>query len=301
MTLPKGYEALESTSSPVARSLGATYFSAAGHRALQREALVMKIHKDQTRQIAQRWKVSPYYDRAEKEDWMDAFWNPRGRFRPLFDGLHTRTVVELACGRGRHTAHILGTPELCDRLKDIYLMDVNEENITSCVERFCDVPFVHPMVNTGYDFQPLKDRSVTAIFCYDAMVHFECDAVMSYLEDAYRILVPGGRALFHHSNYDQAPGAKEFANPHWRNFMSKNLFAHIAIRAGFKILQQFLMDWDEMRNLDCISLIEKREGLEKVTWVDRPQQRMSERILRKSRKILLPLYAGAFRDGLRHR
>lgn len=134
------------------------------------------------------------------------------------------------------------------------------------------------------------------------MVHFEYDAVMSYLEDAYRILIPGGRALFHHSNYDKSPGTKETANPHWRNFMSKNLFSHIAVRAGFKILEQFLIDWDEMRNLDCISLIEKREGREKVTWVQPPPLRKSERILRKSKKVLLPLYAKAFRvNGLRQR
>jgi SAM-dependent methyltransferase len=262
----------------------------------------MNINEDQTQQVAQRWKVSPYYDRAERKDWMEAFWSPRGRFRPLFDNLHTRTVVELACGRGRHTAQMLDIPELCDGLEDIYLMDVNEENITSCIERFSDVPFVHSVVNNGYNFQPLKDQSVTAIFCYDAMVHFEYDAVMSYLEDAHRILIPGGRALFHHSNYDKSPGTKETANPHWRNFMSKNLFAHSAIRAGFKVLEQFLIDWDEMRNLDCISLIEKPEGREKVTWVQPPPLTKSERILRKSKQMLLPLYAKAFRiNGLRHR
>lgn len=120
----------------------------------------MNTHEDQTQQVAQRWKVSPYYDRAERKDWIEAFWSPRGRFRPLFDNLHTRTVVELACGRGRHTAQMLDIPELCDGLEDIYLIDVNEENITSCIKRFSDVPFVHPMVNTGYDFQPLKDQSV---------------------------------------------------------------------------------------------------------------------------------------------
>jgi SAM-dependent methyltransferase len=276
-------------------ALSATIGPLSGECGFAPEGKVMNIN-DHTRQVAQQWKASPYYDRAERKDWMEGFWSPTGHFRPLFDNLDTRSVVELACGRGRHTAHILETPELRGKLENIYLMDVNNENIISCVERFSDVQYVHPLINTGYDFQPLKNQSVTAIFCYDAMVHFEYDAVMSYLDDAYRILFPGGRALFHHSNYDKSPGAKGPANPHWRNFMSRNLFAHIAIRSGFKILQQLVIDWDEMRNLDCISLIEKRDGAEKITWVDPRQPSKSERILQKSKKIILPLF-----DGLRHR
>jgi SAM-dependent methyltransferase len=168
----------------------------------------------------------------------------------------------------------------------MYIMDVNEENVNPCRERFSDISFVHPSVNSGYDFQPLKEQSATAIFCYDAMVHFEYDAVISYLQDAYRILVPGGRALFHHSNYDRSPGTEGAANPHWRNFMSRNLFAHVAIRSGFRIVRQCLLDWDDMRKIDCLSLIEKREGQKKITWVDPPRPGIPTRVLRKMKRIL---------------
>jgi hypothetical protein len=34
---------------------------------------VMNINEDQTRQVAQPWKVSQYYERAEREDWMRVF------------------------------------------------------------------------------------------------------------------------------------------------------------------------------------------------------------------------------------
>jgi SAM-dependent methyltransferase len=198
----------------------------------------MILHEDETLQIAQDWKVHAYYNRAEEEDWLKPFWSPTRQFRPLFDRLNTRTVVELACGHSRHTARMLDDPEFRDRIEHMYIMDINGENIRFSIERFADIDFIHPMINNGFDFQPLESESVSAIFCYDAMVHFEYDPIISYLEDAFRILIPGGRALFHHSNYDKSPGAHYGSNPHSRNFMSKNLFAHLASRAGFEILEQ---------------------------------------------------------------
>jgi ubiquinone/menaquinone biosynthesis C-methylase UbiE len=154
----------------------------------------------------------------------------------------------------------LENPDYRDNIEHVYVMDVNEENINFCVERFRNSTCVHPTVNNGNDFGPIKSESVSAIFCYDAMVHFEYDAVISYLKDAFRILVPGGRGLFHHSNYDRSPGALYTENPGWRNFMSKELFAHIASRSGFRILEQSVINWDGGRKLDCISLIEKPES-----------------------------------------
>jgi ubiquinone/menaquinone biosynthesis C-methylase UbiE len=230
--------------------------------------LAMVDVEDKTLEVARDWKESTYYDKAEKEDWLKPFWSPRGPFRPLFEKINARTIVELACGHGRHTAQILEFPDYRDKIEHLYVMDVNEENIKFCEERFSKFAQVHPMVNNGYDFQPLKSESVSGVFCYDAMVHFEYDAVISYLKDAFRILVPGGRALFHHSNYDKSPGAKYTENPGWRNFMSKELFAHIAIRAGFKTLEQSLIDWDGGRKLDCISLIEKPEKPDQVAYRD---------------------------------
>jgi ubiquinone/menaquinone biosynthesis C-methylase UbiE len=221
----------------------------------------MIYHEDKTVEVARDWKVSSYYDTAEKEEWLKPFWNPEGQFRRLFDQLNMRKLVDLACGHGRHTARILDIPEYRNKIECIYAMDINEENIKFCVERFCSIALVHPLTTNGYDFQPLNDESVTAIFCYDAMVHFEYDAVISYLRDAFRVLIPGGLALFHHSNYDKSPGAHYTKNPGSRNFMSKNLFAHIASRAGFKILEQSVINWDRGRKLDCISLIEKRAKL----------------------------------------
>ena len=50
----------------------------------------------------------------------------------------------------------------------------------------------------------------------------------------------------------------DFAHaPHARCFMNKNIFAYLAVRAGFRVLDQKIIDWYDKSNLDCISLLEK--------------------------------------------
>jgi SAM-dependent methyltransferase len=241
----------------------------------------MTLHEDQTRLVAQDWKESAYYARAEEQDWLAQFWDLKSEFRRLFGRLNMHTLVELACGHGRHTAHIINNPELCRGIERIDLLDINEENIMFCKERFNSNHLIHFLINNGWDFQPLESSSATAIFCYDAMVHFEYDAVQSYIEDAYRILTPGGRALLHHSNYDKSPGTHYLSNPLGRNFMSKNLFAHIAIRCGFEICEQVVLRWGKCRRLDCVSLIEKRQELYQRRSIVSSRSKLSGGILHK--------------------
>jgi SAM-dependent methyltransferase len=217
----------------------------------------MTLDRNLTADIAADWRQSPYYAAAEQDQWLDMFWVPSSPFRGLFDTLDRHHLVELACGHGRHTARLIqdGLDRSCEA---ITLIDVNAENVEFCRERFHHFPLVSVLKNDGSDFAPLPDGAATGIFCYDAMVHFEYDAVMSYLKDAFRVLAPGSRALFHHSNNDKAPGTHYLTARHCRNFMSKNLFAHVAMRAGLTVIEQMVMDWGHSdKDLDCLSLVEK--------------------------------------------
>jgi SAM-dependent methyltransferase len=207
---------------------------------------------------------------------MSPFWADGTAFRQLFAQLNTSRLVELACGHGRHSEQVL-SGKYCSRPSEFTLLDVNQENVSFCKNRFgvarrlgifrnSSANRFGPVRlniwrNSGIDFHPVAADSATAIFSYDSMVHFEFDCIISYVRDAARVLVPGGRALFHHSNYAQ-PGTQWDQNPHWRNFMSRELLAHAALRAGFGVLNQVVLDWGEgagrVAAIDCLTLLEKR-------------------------------------------
>ena len=96
------------------------------------------------------------------------------------------------------------------------------------------------------------------------MIHFNLIDIAGYINDAWRILKPGGRILFHHSNYYGAqPGNFYFQNPGGHNFCSDRIFAHLATVAGFKVLSQDLLDVDTgkkiVKGLGCLSLCEKTD------------------------------------------
>jgi SAM-dependent methyltransferase len=208
---------------------------------------------ESVRVVADYWHDDPYYDRAEKSDWLDAFWDPaqeRFPFRRLFNTMNLAVTLELAVGHGRHAAKIV------DRVPALILMDVVDENVAFCKRRFSGRANVVCLRNAGADFQPVPDGSLSAIYCYDAMVHFEYDVVLSYVRDTARVLAPGGRALYHHSNLSAFPGADHRKNPDGRNFMSQALFMHAAKRAGLDVVESVAMDWGKPYT-DCLTLLAK--------------------------------------------
>jgi hypothetical protein len=89
------------------------------------------------------------------------------------------------------------------------------------------------------------------------MVHFDRRVVQSYLQDTARVLIGGGKALFHHSNWSVDPDSSFGRNPHARAFMSAGLFSRYAQRSGLEVLQQRTVDWGNESGLDCDTLLAK--------------------------------------------
>lgn len=196
--------------------------------------------------------MDKYFDDAETNVMLDIFWGKDSLFLKLFERLDLSNVVELACGRGRHV------PQYIDKATKVTLVDILEKNIDYTRKRFCDCSKITYYKNNGYDLSKLPSNEYTALFCYDAMVHFELIDIYSYLKETYRILTPGGYALIHHSN-DSSDYKNCFGNctnPGGRSFMDKKIFAHLAYRAGFEIIEQHVIDWSEPE-MDCITLVKK--------------------------------------------
>ena len=115
-----------------------------------------------------------WFDDAEKQDAVDVFWGGNTIFYQYFRELDLRNVIELACGRGRHVPHYI------KQAKAITLVDILEENIMICRERFQNVDNITYYCNNGYNLEKLADNSYTALFTYDSMVHFEMMDVYAY-------------------------------------------------------------------------------------------------------------------------
>lgn len=189
-----------------------------------------------------------YFQSAEES--LDVFWKEESPFYRMFRQLDLTDVIELACGRGRHVPKYMGNAGR------VTLVDILQKNIDYCRERLKENSEIQYYKNDGYDLKELESDTYTALFTYDAMVHFEMLDVSSYLNDIFRVLKGGGRALFHHSNNHSDYKASFGTAVNGRSFMSKEVFAYLAYRAGFEILEQQVIDWGTP-SLDCITLVEK--------------------------------------------
>jgi SAM-dependent methyltransferase len=197
--------------------------------------------------VGEAWKQSAYYQDAER--WTFIFWDPGQPFRTWFDRLDLRNALELACGHGRHAERVV------PHAGQLTLMDIHEENLDACRARLSGYGNVRYLLNSGYDFRPVPDATLTAIYCYDAMVHFSPDLVAAYLEDARRVLAPGGMALLHHSNYDADPSQHYGSNPQARNRMTLEMFRGLAERAGLEVVDSKPVEWAAIPGLDGLTLL----------------------------------------------
>jgi ubiquinone/menaquinone biosynthesis C-methylase UbiE len=204
--------------------------------------------------VVDLWKTraSQNYGYFEQvQDQTDGFWAPGQAFRTLFDKLDRRQIVEIACGQGRHSVLVPRDYE------SLLALDTSVDGIEEAKRRYGDLSRIKFVVSQDGISIPVADDSQTAIFSYDAMVHFEPLTINSYLAESARILPSGGRGLFHHSNYDQNPTGRFTDSPNWRNYMTRDLFAHFCSRHGLNIIEQVEMDWGQQEKSDCLSLFQK--------------------------------------------
>lgn len=197
-------------------------------------------------------EMEGYYRNGEAESELQVFWRKDSEFKKMFSRLDISNVIELACGHGRHV------PYYIENAGKVMLVDILEKNINYCRKRFQNNIKIQYYVNNGYDLRALPSESYSSLFTYDAMVHFEMMDIFEYLKETKRILKPGGRALFHHSNNTEDYRITFSTGTYGRNYMSSQLFAYLANRVELKIVDQKVIDWAGKRELDCLTLVEKK-------------------------------------------
>jgi ubiquinone/menaquinone biosynthesis C-methylase UbiE len=198
------------------------------------------------RAVGETWSETPYYDDAEP--YTEHVWR---HVSPYLSGCDFSVALDLAAGHGRHSTKLL------PRAERLYIVDIRPENVDFCRARFGDDERIRYVVTDGRSLEAIPSDSVTLAFCFDAMVHFDSDTVRAYLREFGRVLRPGGKGFCHHSNYASNPGGDWQDNPHWRNFMSRELFCHYARKSGLRILRSDVIDWTDAPALDCYTLFER--------------------------------------------
>ena len=197
-------------------------------------------------EVGADWKQADFYDSAEQymEDaWTYTIW-------PFIQDCDFSCVIDLAAGHGRNTR------KLREIAKKLYIVDIREENIQFCRQRFGEDWKIIYIRNDGLTLNGIADAEVTLVYCFDAMVHFDSDVIRSYLSEFYRVLKPGGYGFCHHSNYDDNPSGDLHDNPGWRNFMSQNLFIHYCSKEGLDVVRSQIIDWSSPET-DCLTLFRK--------------------------------------------
>jgi ubiquinone/menaquinone biosynthesis C-methylase UbiE len=204
-------------------------------------------------QCAHAHRAGSYFSSAENVmsfQWEHIIW-------PIIKDEDFTSTLELACGHGRNT-------ELLRRhAKSIDLVDVNQTCVDACEKRFgsekegCIFTY---HVTTGNSL-PVPSDSISFVYTWDSMVHFDKLIVRDYVHDVFRALKPGGSAFLHHSNYGTvAPDSSWTKNHGNRSDMTAELMREYAQEAGLKIKFQRLSgtaDGWGIDDLDCLSLLAK--------------------------------------------
>lgn len=196
-------------------------------------------------------------------------------------------IVEIAPGYGRWTHYLAAH---CQQLTGI---DLSEECIDACRERFRSQSALSFEVGDGKHLPSVEDGSVDLLFSFDSLVHVESDVIISYIKEAARVLAPEGRAFLHHSNLARYPLLEARAhNAHWRaESVSASIVAAVSELIGLTVLSQEEHVWggDETLLSDCITVLAKNGSATPTHHLENFSFSEEMRQLRR----LAALYAGS--------
>lgn len=170
--------------------------------------------------------------------WGDSRFQWYATLLPRIHGfLPAGTILEIACGRGRWSQYL---KDACDRL---ILMDISQNCVDYCRERFAGESHVEYFVGSGSDLA-VADASVDFVFSFDSLVHADINVMEGYLREIDRVLKPGGGAFLHHSNLASCNVGK-IKNTHLRDpSVSARKLSALLPSTGLSCSVYELLPWD---------------------------------------------------------
>jgi SAM-dependent methyltransferase len=199
-----------------------------------------------------------YEWRLEGDEWSRLWGGPDYQwwgviFPRILEFLPTGNLLEIAPGYGRWTRYLV---HLAERLIGV---DVTENCVEACRERFGGYPTATFHLNDGVSLEVVPDNSIDFAFTFDSLVHADQEVVEGYVHELSRKLKPDGVGFIHHSNLgqflDPQTGDLPFENICWRGNSTAPLFAQHCDEAGLVCIGQELVNWDSKHLIDCFSMI----------------------------------------------
>ena len=214
------------------------------------------------------------------EEWSEVWGGSEAQwFGAILPRIHafvpTGTILEIAPGFGRWTTYL---KRYCANLA---VVDLAEECIKACRQRFASDSHISYYVNDGKSLAMIQDKSIDFVFSFDSLVHAEVDVIKAYLGQLAMKLSPNGIGFIHHSNLGKYQRAfslidkipSEFrelvinriflAPTHLRaRSMTAELFADYCDQSGLHCISQELVNWgtDELL-IDCFSVFTPKNSI----------------------------------------
>ena len=149
---------------------------------------------------------------------------------------------------------------LLSRVKKLTVVDLTQKCIDVCKERFEGIPNIDFFVNDGRTLKMIESDTIDRVWSWDVFVHIASSDIRCYVAEFSRVLVPGGRAIIHHSKN----GENDLG---WRSDMTAKKMQEYCDENNLKLVFQF-ETWDDGKiliwpnqpadiGLDIISVIEK--------------------------------------------
>lgn len=147
-------------------------------------------------------------------------------------------IVEIGPGGGRWTETLLQVG------KRVIAVDISEECLRVCRERFADQDHISFVLTPGNELPGVDDDSIDAIWSFDVFVHINRAEVEDYAKEFARVLKRGGTGVLHHGTVGGRNGG-------WRSNMTSESMVETLEAAGLELIEQFTQWTDEGREFEA--------------------------------------------------